>query len=297
MTNTTLRRGLAVVALIATVGFTFNTERTEEGCHGFVPENSMYIPVGLFQTGGITQEQFMMVMDRMEKIYTPEITAAGDKLKINRLWTDGTVNASAQRQGNTRILNMYGGLARHKTIGVEGMALVACHEMGHHNAGAPKIDSWYGGAWASNEGASDYFASLKCLRLFFAEDDNAAIVAGLTIDPVAKAACETQYHNTADQLICQRISEAGQQVANLFMDLSKDKVAPKFDTPDKTVVRRTDDSHPKTQCRLDTYFQGALCPVAVSDRLSDTDYKQGSCYAPRDAVGTRPLCWFFPGNN
>ncbi|WP_413584199.1 hypothetical protein [Bdellovibrio sp. HCB274] len=293
MTNKVLLRGLAAVALIASVGFT--TQHTHsEGCHGFVPENSMYIPVGMFATGGITQEQFNDVMDRIEKIYTPEVEAAGDKLRVNRLWTDGTVNASAQRSGNTRILNMYGGLARHQAIGYEGMALVACHEMGHHNAGAPKIDSWYGGSWASNEGASDYFASLKCLRLLFAQDDNAAIVSTMTIDPLAKAGCEAQYSNINDQLICMRITEAGQQVANLFMDLGKDKVPAKFATPDKTVVRRTDNSHPKTQCRLDTYFQGALCPVAIGDKLSDTDYKAGSCYSPRDAVGTRPLCWFAP---
>jgi len=293
MTRSTLRRGLAVVALIATAGFTFKAVGERSVCEGFVPENTQYIPAGLFTVGGISQEQFNQVMDRMEKIYRPEVEAAGDTLKINRLWTNGTVNASAQRQGNVRVLNMYGGLARHKTIGVEGMALVACHEMGHHNAGAPKIDSWFG-AWASNEGASDYFASLKCLRLFFAEDNNAAIVAGLTIDPVAQAGCEAQYQNENDRLICLRISEAGQQVANLFQDLSKDKVPPTYGTPDKSEVRKTDDNHPATQCRLDTYLAGNLCPVAVSDKLSDTDYKAGSCYSPRDAVGFRPRCWFAP---
>lgn len=293
MTKSTLRRGLAVVALIATAGFTFKTVSTHNLCEGFLPENSLYIPAGLFTTGGITQEQFNQVMDRIEKIYKPEVEAAGDQLKINRLWTNGTVNASANRSGNTRVLNMYGGLARHKTIGVEGMALVACHEMGHHNGGAPKVDSWFS-AWASNEGAADYFASLKCLRLFFAEDDNATIVAGLTIDPVAQAGCEAQYTNENDRLICLRISEAGQQVANLFQDLTKEKTPPKYGTPDTSVVNTTDDAHPATQCRLDTYLAGNLCPVAINDKLSDTDYKAGSCYSPRDAVGFRPRCWFAP---
>ncbi|MBO9667369.1 MAG: hypothetical protein J7501_11220 [Bdellovibrio sp.] len=294
MTNSTLRRALAVVAMIATVGFTYSSVQTEKVCEGFVPENNQYIPAGLFTTGGISEVQFNQVMDRMEQIYKPIVEADGKTLRINRLWTNGTVNASAQLSGSTRILNMYGGLARHKTIGIEGMALVACHEMGHHLGGAPKVDGWYGNAWASNEGASDYFAALKCLRVFFSQDDNATIVAGLTIDPTAKAGCEAQYSDINDQLICLRISEAGQQVANLFADLSKESTPAKYSTPDPRQVRETDDSHPATQCRLDTYFQGALCPVRVSDALSDTDYKQGSCYSPRDAVGFRPRCWFAP---
>ena len=62
------------------------------------------------------------------------------------------------------------------TITVDGMALVACHEMGHHMGGAPKIDGWYGSSWATNEGGADYYGTLKCARRFFAGDDNASIV-------------------------------------------------------------------------------------------------------------------------
>ncbi|MDG0816706.1 hypothetical protein [Bdellovibrio svalbardensis] len=293
MTKSTMIRALSGVALVATLGFTFKSQQVQELCHGFVPENSMYIPEGLYTTGGISQDQFNQVMDRVEKIFTRDVEGFGDKLKINRLWSDGTVNASAQKSGNTRILNMYGGLARHKAIGVEGMALVVCHELGHHNGGAPKSAGWYS-TWATNEGGSDYFATSKCLRRFFAEDDNAAIVAGLTIDPTAKAGCESQFSNLQDQLICLRISEAGQQVANLFMDLSGDSKPPKYNTPDKSVVKRTNDAHPATQCRLDTYLAGALCQVRETEVPSDTDYKVASCYTPRDAVGFRPLCWFAP---
>lgn len=297
MTKSTVIRGISGVALVATLGFTFKTAHVENLCEGFLPANNMYIPDGLYATGGITQDQFNQVMDRLEKLYTPDIERMGDKLKINRLWTDGTVNASAQRSGRTRVLNMYGGLARHKAIGVEGMALVACHELGHHNGGAPKVDSWYGNAWATNEGGADYYATGKCLRRFFAQDDNAAIVATLNIDPTAKAGCEVSYSNQQDQLVCLRISEAGQQVANLFMDLSQDSKPPRYNTPDQTVVTRTVDEHPETQCRLDTYFQGSLCYVGESEAPSDTDYKVGSCYAPRDKVGARPLCWFAPPKN
>ncbi len=293
MTNTTLRRALAVVALIATLGFTHQATHNHELCHGFVPENDMYIPTGVFTAGGITEQQFNDVLDRLERIYRPEVEAAGDRLKINRLWNDGTVNASAQRSGNTQILNMYGGLARHQATNIEGFALVACHEYGHHNGGAPKIAGWFN-TWATNEGGSDYFATLKCLRRFFAEDDNAAILKDLDLDPVAVAGCESQFTDVKDQLICLRSSLAGQSVANLFQDLRKEPTAPNFGTPDKKEVARTDDKHPATQCRLDTYLAGMLCVAKETEKLSNSDYKEGSCYAPRDVAGVRPRCWFAP---
>jgi len=295
MTNTTLRRGFAAVALIATMGFTHATVNNEKTlCSGFVPENSMYIPEGIFTAGGITEQQFNDVLDRMEKIYKADVERMGDKLKINRLWKDGTVNASAQRSGNTQVLNMYGGLARHQATTIEGFALVACHEYGHHNGGAPKSAGMWG-SWATNEGGADYYAGLKCLRRFFAEDDNAAILKDLDLDPVASAACEAQFSNEQDRLICLRISLAGQSVANLFQSLRKEATAPNYGTPDKRQVSRMNDQHPDTQCRLDTYFAGSLCVAKENEPLSNTDYKAGSCYAPRDVAGVRPRCWFFPG--
>lgn len=294
MTKTTIRRGLLAVAVMATLGFT-NKVGTDSHtlCAGFVPENDMYIPEGLFTAGGITEQQFNAVLDRLERLYKDDVQKMGDTLKINRLWKDGTVNASAQRSGKTQVLNMYGGLARHKATTVEGFALVACHEFGHHNGGAPKMGG-FGGAWATNEGGADYFATLKCLRRFFAEDDNAAIIKDLDVDAIAIAGCEAQFPDVKDQLICIRSSLAGQSVANLFQDLRKETTMPNFGTPDKKEVTRTNDQHPDTQCRLDTYFAGMVCVAKEPEGLSNTDYKAGSCYAPRDPYGNRPRCWFFP---
>jgi hypothetical protein len=294
MTFTTLRRAVLGVALVATLGFANQTGAGKTLCEGFLPPNDMKIPVGLFSTGGITEQQFMSVMDRLERLYKADIERKGDTLRINRLWTDATVNASAQRMGTTQVLNMYGGLARHPATNIEGMALVACHELGHHNGGAPKIAGWFGNDWATNEGGADYFATLKCLRRFFAEDDNEAILKDLDIDPVASAACTSQFSNRQDQLLCLRTSLAGQSVANLFQALKKETTPPTFGTPDKSEVRRTNDNHPATQCRLDTYLAGMICVAKESEEPSATDYKQGSCYTPRDAAGFRPRCWFMP---
>ena len=295
MTKRTLGRVFGAVALVATLGFTNKAgSESHELCHGFLPENNLNIPVGLFTLGGITEQEFNFVIDRLERLYRPDIERMGDTLSVNRKWADGTVNASAQRMGNVEVINMYGGLARHPATTIEGFALVHSQELGHHQGGAPKINSWFGGAWATNEGGSDYYAGLKCLRRFFAEDDNAAIIAASDIDPVAKTACESQFSDRNEQLICMRTSMAGQSVANLFQALRKEPTPPRFGTPDQSQVARTNDNHPATQCRLDTYFAGSLCVAKENEALSNSDYRAGSCYAPRDTVGTRPRCWFAP---
>jgi hypothetical protein len=260
---------------------------------GFLPENNLKIPVGSLEAKGITQVQFNQVMDRMEKIYGPEIKARGGRLVLKRLWDNSTVNASAQRSGNDYILNMYGGLARHSAITQDGMALVVCHEMGHHIGGAPK----YGGGndWASNEGQADYFANLKCLRRMFA-DEGSSFTGPKGEDPGPKAACEKSFASATDRAMCVRGSMAGMSVTELFRILRNQTVLPRFDTPDPAVVTTMYDGHPDTQCRLDTYYAGSVCGRAVGDQVGETDPAKGTCtIAGGQTSGFRPLCWYKPG--
>lgn len=263
----------------------------ENLCQGFVPANNLYIPAGLYSSGGISEDQFNQIMDRIEKIYAPEFEPS-ESFQVSREWMNGTVNAYATRFDNVRVIIMFGGLARHKAIGVEGMAYVACHEVGHHLGGSPKRQA---GDWSVTEGGADYFATLKCLRRFFAEDDNEAVIAKLKLDPTAKAGCEAQFSDKKDQMICLRSSEAARQASELFDDLARSVKSAQYDTPETNEVPNTIlFSYPSNQCRLDTMLAGMLCQVSVNDRLSETDYKQGSCYTPRDSVGFRPRCWFAP---
>ena len=45
------------------------------------------------------------------------------------------------------------------------------------------------------------------------------------------------------------------------------KPAPTFATPDPAVVPKTSDAHPAIQCRMDTIFQGAICPETFGEDL------------------------------
>jgi hypothetical protein len=273
-----------------------STSTAKDLCQGFLPPNEMKIPVGahpvgIRNNGGLNEQQYNSVMDRIQAMYGHIVARKGGTLVINRLWTDATVNSSAQQVGNQWIINMYGGIARHPDTTFEGEALIACHEMGHHLGGAPKL---FGDSWATNEGGADYFSTLKCLRGFFEPDDNAAIIANVNIDPLAKSQCEAQFQAKKDQDICKRLSMGAESVSYLFQALNEETTRPQFGTPDKTEVADTNDDHPATQCRMDTYFGGSLCPVAASVPNSNSDFKTGSCVQGVDPVGYRSRCWFNP---
>lgn len=264
-------------------------------CPGFLPPNDLNIPVDSPQAKGIGEAQFNEVLNTVERLYAPTVAAEGAVLVINRKWTDGTVNASAYQSGNKYYLNMYGGLARHETITMDGFALVVCHELGHHLGGAPKLTGWSG--WASNEGQSDYYANLKCLRRVFSDASSLTFTKLSEGDEVAYKSCEAAFSDPDERAICVRASMAGKSVAYLFKALRNEPVTPRFDTPDTNVVTAMMTKHPPTQCRMDTYLQGSLCTQPVSAGLSDDNVAAGTCTRSGGfSTGFRPLCWYKPAS-
>lgn len=286
------------------------------GKTGILPENDLYIPVTA-RTLSLSEEQFNNVLDKIEAIYAPIFKEKGGKLKLERNWSDGTVNAYAQRNGKNWVVSMFGGLARHEVVTEDGFAMVACHEVGHHIGGAPKRRGFFGfGSWASNEGQADYFATLKCMREYMAMDDNQSIVAEMDVDAFVVEKCAEGFVTESEQALCQRSAMGGQSLARLFEALRKEddkdddedededdnedtpfETELSFETPDPKIVSKTDDKHPAPQCRMDTYFQGALCGVEKGIDVSNSDYRVGTCNRQaEDELGLRPLCWFKPRN-
>ena len=287
------KQGLLFASLVAAVP---SIACTPDGREGFVPENNLKISVHQKRAGGISEAQFNSIIDKYEAIYTPIVKGYGGNLMIERNWTDGTVNAYAQQLGKTWRVSMFGGLARHETITEDGFALVVCHEIGHHIGGAPRKVSAWSSSWASNEGQADYFATLKCLRRAWENEDNAAIVNAMTDVPATLTkACGEQHLWNQDYYTCVRGGMAGMSVSKLFQALRSASVEPKFETPDTRVVTKTDDNHPAYQCRLDTYFQGALCEASWHEDVTSTSEVTGTCHGSTGhEIGLRPLCWFKP---
>lgn len=265
----------------------------------------------------MTEQEFNRILNKVKRIYAPIVKKiTGKPLVVSKKWKGGffssgnKVNAYAKKTiftGKNKI-KMYGGLARYHTMTSDAFAMVACHEIGHHIGGAPYIK--IRGSLKlkmSNEGQSDYFATLKCFKRYAIGDDNQAIVDSFKdIPEIVSLKCSEVYSNTEDVNICIRSSMAGRDLAYTLHDLTSKRSKkgkkntnhlkkPKFKTPNTRVVKTTMASHPDAQCRLDTYFKGALCDANLDDFLSD-DFKKGTCHRESSEFteGFRPLCWFKP---
>ena len=285
-----------ILALLIACMSTFSYACDEHGTTGIVEDNNLWIPSNVKSINTISEGEFNAIIDKVEAIYAPIIAAKGKTLQIERNWEDGTVNAYAQQMGNTWKVSMFGGLARHETITGDGFATVLCHELGHHLGGAPKKSSWWGSSWASNEGQADYFATSKCLRKYMENDNNVKVMSEVEIPAVAKESCAKNFVNENEYAMCLRGSMAGMSLANLFRALRNMTTELKFTTPDPAVVTSTNHNHPAPQCRLDTYYQGALCTVDAYTDLSNDDVNTGACNRDENFEnGLRPLCWFKPG--
>jgi hypothetical protein len=278
-----MTKGLVFAALL-----TLSTQAfADKVCDSYMPPNKMNYPESPI-AGGITRAEFDQVLDRVQQVYGPIVQQMGGTLSIDRNWSNGQVNAYAERNGTTWIISMYGGFARHPKVTTDAFMAVACHELGHHLGGAPQFKN----DWASIEGQSDYYSSLKCLRRMFEQDDNQKILNGMTLDPAAVAACKSQHGSKQDELVCIRSTMAGISLAEVLAQGSSAR--PALLSPDKSEVTKTYTAHPEAQCRLDTVFEAALCRIPFAQDVDASDYQIGSCYSPDHTRGARPRCWFKP---
>ena len=289
-------KNLSYIFSICLLLTTLNTNACDmNGNTGFLPENDLNISVDAkSMRNTMTEERFNEIIDLADKHYKPIVKAKGGKLKWNRKWKTGTVNASAQRGWfSSWKVNMYGGLARHELVTDDAFALVVCHELGHHIGGAPQVSGFM--SWASNEGQSDYFGALKCFRRIFEDQNNAEIVDKMEIPELVSTKCAEAYTLENDVALCKRTAMAGKSLAMLLGSLRDSEAELKFSTPDTTVVKKTNNSHPAAQCRMDTYFQGALCTKTIEEDVSNDDATEGTCNRIENMEeGVRPLCWFKP---
>ncbi|MBP9682284.1 MAG: hypothetical protein KBD76_12835 [Bacteriovorax sp.] len=257
------------------------------------PESCFPISKTTYEAGnksvtGLSEREFNQIIDNAANVITPEIKRLLNKnLIIEKRWADATVDAFATRDDqNNPVIVVNGGLARHPQMTRDAFLLLICHEVGHHLGGAPKMLRGNSNlrSWSSAEGQADYYATSKCLPLFFKSGlDNKSTEGDL--DPndykMALAKCRD---NT-----CARITLAGLAASNMFSSLVDGTPEPKLTVSDSTRVEKTLYKHPNPQCRLDTYLSGASCELGPEEPFDSVDPKVGACV--KDS-GARPSCWF-----
>lgn len=222
----------------------------------FIPEH-LEIPRDPFiiRNNEMTETAFNTIIDAVVDLYAPEVRAAGAELVIERFWTSSTINAKAIKLGTTWKLSFYGGLARRYEITPDAFLLVVCHEMGHLIGGRP----FYPLSQTSNEGQSDYWATLECARRVW--DPRFAGPQQERPEPkiptFVEEQCKGFYEPGSRTDICLRSNRASFSVGLLFAHL-EGAIEPSFSTPDQTIVDTMLHSHAPPQCRLDTYYAGAM---------------------------------------
>jgi hypothetical protein len=287
-----------VLSTLVSVGFISTLPRLVQACspdgrEGLLPENKMRIGVDALVVSSIDQATYNAVIDKVEAVYAPITAALGGKLEIDRKWSDPIVNSYAWRLSGVWHVDILGGLARYPGLTPDSLALVVCHELGHHLGGAPRF--W--GVWAAVEGEADYFAAFKCMKMVFDQDE-------APVDPTVPATvtqkCRETYAASNEVRVCERTAMAGLALGDLLAVLGRGAL-PHFDTPDLSKVSRTEWWHPIAQCRLDTYVAGAFCATDPSVKMGGPDGNDptiSACSMEKgDTIGFRPLCWYKPKTN
>jgi len=299
-----------LLTLVSFLTVTASFSCDESGRSGITIENDLWIGPNDKSANNLTKVDFNKAIDEVVEIYEEIVSSKGAKLKVKRLWDVGVVNAVAKREENVWEVIMFGGLARHKSITVDGFTLVVCHELGHHLGGAPRKIDWKGETrWASNEGQADYWGVNKCFRkLMEKRGDSQDYVQSLnSVDPDVKKLCQSQFNDSNEDIaICIRSAYAGKSLASMFYEIRKPKEDEgaesasvlqelAFMTKDQNIVEKTFHRHPMPQCRLDTYLSSALCPIKSFIDTDNDDPNIGTCNRQNgDELGVRPLCWFRP---
>lgn len=262
---------------------------------GMNVKNQLVIPEGSLLANSMTQQEFKSTLKYFESFFSPMVDRDHNaELIVIGSWASNTVNAYAEQESKKVMITVYGGLARHQAITNDGLVATLCHELGHHFGGYPKKNS---NKWSSAEGQADYYATMKCLRRIWEKADNKAALSNFVVPEKLKSECSLTYQLESEQYLCQRMGLAGRSVSLMIQDLDHDSIEPKFETPDDLVVRAMNYMHPYAQCRLDTYFNGAICHVSESVEFDDDEETVGACHVKNgDTRGLRPRCWYLPKN-
>jgi len=279
---------ITLSTLVFSASFVANAKIYKREDNTCFPITQEKYEVGTKSFNTMSESDFNKVVDNVTSAMTLEIKRRLNKdLIVERKWSDSTVDAFATRdEVNNPVIVINGGLARHPYMTKDGLALLICHEVGHHLGGAPKSFRGNSGlrSWSSAEGQADYFATTKCLPYVFKGE-----AVSKNLESESDSAEYSAASSKCKDAICTRTVLAGLAVSKVFASLLRGSLEPSLLLNDPTSVSTTIYKHPNPQCRLDTYSSGALCDLGIEFPFDLADPKIGACLKDQ---GIRPSCWF-----
>ncbi|RZA25816.1 MAG: hypothetical protein EOP10_05685 [Proteobacteria bacterium] len=222
--------------------------------------------------------------------YDQDIQNLGGTFKITFFKLIYSYMSTATLINDVHQVSIMAGNLSKKTMDMDSLRLLMCHEVGHFLGGGPRrieLDSNEDQTWNVIEGAADYFASTQCMKRVLKGQDHVAALLVKVADETISNDCQANFPGTEDRLICERSLFASKKLIAFFAKAKKVANTFGFETPDTSILEVTNPEHPDLQCRLDTYRAGALCAVDSSVTMDSKDLSIGTC-------SSRPLCWFAP---
>lgn len=231
-------------------------------------------------------------LDSLEKefhdAYDLDLAPLGGKFELTFFKSIFSYLSLATIKEGVPTIAIMGGNLSYKTMDMDSLRLLICHEMGHFMGGGPRrieLDPMEDQTWNVIEGASDYFATTQCMKRVLQGQNHTRVLMPQTVDSKIVADCQESFGEFNDRLLCVRSMLASQKLIAYFASVKGVENIYRFDTPDQSVVETTFVSHPDLQCRLDTFRAGALCNVDASEVMDPKDLSKGTC-------SDRPACWF-----
>jgi hypothetical protein len=240
--------------------------------------------------GGLSENEYFRMQERFKSIFDPFLKERfGKTVTFENCWKEDQVNAYCTRDDNDNpVIKIMGGMVRHPEMTIDGLYLLACHELGHYLGGAPRAFRGRSNqrSWSSAEGQADYFATTKCLPIIFeSEKANDKAIDFYPYDQVEKAKSRCQEKTN----LCIRMALAALTVSNVFHSITPYEDLPELDKKDPKSVYSTFYGHPSPQCRLDTFINGLNCKNDFKVLFDPIDPSVGAC---QDDNSNRPSCWY-----
>lgn len=282
-----------------------------------LPANNLYLEDGqskreLFVESShpkLTLAVVQPIFDAFQQQYAPLAKQFGATFEVEYNRESSSVNAIATRQKNKWVVIIHGGFVRRPEMTADALVIALCHEAGHLFGGYPFVSKDN----LSSEGQADYFATQVCARALWSKQSTLNEILGKNVSSFEKQKCDNAWPgNEIEQNLCYRIALASNPLAILLARIFDEDATPAFDTPALNIAPVTlFDEYPSIQCRLDTFFHGALCDVSHTANLipgfrfeseinltlntleSERVSRQHSCYEKAN-IGNRPSCWFKP---